>query len=58
MDDDHSQEHEAGISLPLIALFKCVLYADAQPQQTLLRLQARVCDYVAIVGLGLMLDET
>ncbi|TVS12141.1 MAG: DUF4194 domain-containing protein [Gammaproteobacteria bacterium] len=60
MTEAPSQEHEAGISLPLIALFKGVLYADAQPQlwQTLLRLQARVRDYVAVVGLELMLDET
>ncbi len=60
MTDDYSQENEAGLSLPLIALFKGVVYADAQPQlwQTLLRLQARVRDYVAFVGLELMLDET
>ncbi|MCC5888812.1 MAG: DUF4194 domain-containing protein [Gammaproteobacteria bacterium] len=60
MTDAPSQEHEAGISLPLIALFKGVVYADAQPQlwQTLLRLQAGVRDYVAVVGLELMLDET
>ena len=60
MTDAHGQEHEADISQPLIALFKGVVYADAQPQhwQTLLRLQARVQDYVAVVGLELMLDES
>jgi len=60
MTDDHSQDQDAGISLPLIALFKGVVYADAQPElwQTLLRLQARVRDYVAVVGLELMLDES
>lgn len=60
MSDTQQPEQESGISLPVIALFKGVVYADAQPQlwQTLLRLQARVRDYVAVVGLELMLDET
>ncbi len=60
MTEAHGEETDTGISLPLIALFKGVVYADAQPQlwQTLLRLQARVRDYVAVVGLELMLDET
>lgn len=60
MNDDHSQENEPGISLPLIALFKGVVYADVQAQhwQTLLRLQTRVRDYVAVLGLELILDET
>ncbi len=59
MTDTASFEEEAGIPLPVIALFKGVVYADAQPQlwQSLLRLQARVRDYVGVVGLELMLDE-
>lgn len=45
---------------PLIALFRGVLYADAQPRnwQQLIRLQARVRDYVTVLGLELMLDES
>ncbi|MCC5873194.1 MAG: DUF4194 domain-containing protein [Gammaproteobacteria bacterium] len=60
MDEEHDLTQEAGIALPLIALFKGVVYADAQPQlwQTLLRVQAHVRDYVGVVGLELMLDET
>lgn len=44
---------------PLIALFRGVVYADSQPHnwQQLLRLQARVRDYVGVLGLELMLDE-
>lgn len=60
MDEDLNQTEDVGISQPVIALFKGVVYADAQPQvwQSLLRLQAAVRDYVAVVGLELMLDET
>lgn len=60
MNEDLSQTEEAGISHPVIALFKGVVYADVQPQlwQSLLKLQAAVRDYVAVVGLELMLDET
>ncbi|MDZ7844392.1 MAG: DUF4194 domain-containing protein [Anaerolineales bacterium] len=45
---------------PLIALFRGVLYADAQPRnwQQLIRLQARVRDHVGVLGLELMLDES
>lgn len=45
---------------PLIALFRGVLYADAQPRnwQLLIRLQARVRDHVGVLGLELMLDES
>ena len=60
MTDEDTENPEAGISLPLIALFKGVVYAEAQPQlwQTLLRLQPRVRDYVTVIGLELMLNET
>ncbi len=60
MTDEDTENPEAGISLPLIALFKGVVYAEAQPQlwQTLLRLQSRVRDYVTVIGLELMLNET
>lgn len=57
------EQHAAGdaeLSAPLIALFRGVLYADSQPRnwQTLLRLQTRVRDYVRVLGLELMLDES
>lgn len=44
----------------LIALFRGVVYADSQPQnwQQLLRWQARIRDYVGVLALELMLDET
>ncbi len=47
------------LSLLLIALMKGVLYQeqDAKLWQHLLELQARVRDYVAVLGLELMLDE-
>lgn len=47
------------ISPVLITLFKGVVYQDANPAlwQGLLALQARVRDYVALLGLELMLDE-
>lgn len=43
----------------LIALFQGVLYreAGAEPWQALLDLQARVRDYVGLIGLELLLDE-
>ncbi len=43
----------------LVALFKGVLYKDQSSElwQGLLELQARVRDYVAVLGLELMLDE-
>ncbi|MCO6441625.1 MAG: DUF4194 domain-containing protein [Nitrococcus mobilis] len=43
----------------LVALFKGVLYKDQSPElwQNLFELQARVRDYVAVLGLELMLDE-
>lgn len=47
------------LSPVLIALFKGVVYEDANPAlwQGLLALQARVRDYVALLGLELLLDE-
>lgn len=50
---------ELQLSPVLIALFKGVLYQDQNPPlwQALLELQARVRDYVALLGLELMLDE-
>jgi hypothetical protein len=55
-------EHDmVGQELPpvLVTLFKGVVYQDANPTlwQGLLALQARVRDYVAVLGLELMLDE-
>lgn len=51
----------AGQELPsvLIALFKGVVYQDTSPAlwQSLQALQARVHDYVALLGLELMLDD-
>lgn len=49
----------AGLSRVLIALMKGVLYQenDAQAWQDLLALQARVRDYVAVLGLELFFDE-
>ena len=47
------------LSLPLIALFKGVVYADQSPDnwQNLLERQAAVADYVAVLGLDLIVDE-
>jgi hypothetical protein len=56
-----SETHAVRQELPpvLIALFKGVVYQDANPTlwQALLSLQARARDYVALLGLELMLDE-
>lgn len=63
-DDPETGEYTAysgadRLSWVLVTLFRGVLYRDAQPQhwQNLLDLQARVRDYVAVVGLELILDE-
>lgn len=47
------------LSLVLISLFKGVNYEEADPVlwQSLLELQARVRDYVTVLGLELVLDE-
>jgi len=60
MDADtltHNQDNR--LPLVLITLMKGVLYQeqDARLWQELLELQARVRDYVAVLGLELMLDE-
>lgn len=48
-----------GLSAPVILLLKGVIYqeADAGLWNTLLNLQARVRDYMAVLGLELVLDE-
>ena len=55
MDQDGQQ-----LSLLLIALFKGVLYRDQNPElwQDLLTLQPRVHDYVEVLGLDLLFDDT
>jgi len=55
---DKTTEPDA-LSRVIIALLKGVVYLDNDPNvwQHLLDLQARVRDYVAIMGLALMLDE-
>lgn len=60
MNENTTPAAEADLSPPLIALFRGVVYADTQPQnwQQLLRLQSRIRDYVTVLGLELMLDET
>lgn len=47
------------LSILVISLLKGVVYRDDDSQrwQSLLRLQARVRDYVAVLGLELLLDE-
>lgn len=54
-------DHAISISLTpvLIGLMKGVVYRDAGPAlwQSLIELQARVRDYVAVLGLELILDE-
>lgn len=57
-DNDHSQQGQA-LSRVLITLLKGVLYAEDDPAtwQQLLQIQAAVRDYVAVLGLELMLDE-
>lgn len=48
-----------GLSKVVVTLMKGVFYQEADPKlwQQLLNLQARVRDYVAVLGLTLMLDE-
>ena len=54
-----SDTHDSALSLPLIALFKGVLYQEDDPAlwQSLLDLQSRVRDYLGVLGLQLILDE-
>lgn len=55
-----SDDEQAQLGPPLIALFRGVVYADSQPRnwQQLLRLQARIRDYVGVLGLELIVDES
>jgi hypothetical protein len=50
---------DAGLSRTLLTLMKGVAYRESDPMlwQRLLDLQARVRDYVAVIGLELILDE-
>lgn len=50
---------DARLSPVLITLFRGVLHADTAPRtwQEMLELQGRVRDYVAVVGLELIIDE-
>lgn len=54
-----SDAPDSALSLPLIALFKGVLYQEDDPAlwQNLLDLQSRVRDYLGVLGLQLILDE-
>lgn len=54
-----SDAPDSALSLPLIALFKGVLYQEDDPAlwQSLLNLQSRVRDYLGVLGLQLLLDE-
>ena len=54
-----SDAPDSALSLPLIALFKGVLYQedDSALWQSLLDLQSRVRDYLGVLGLQLILDE-
>lgn len=54
-----SDAPDSALSLPLIALFKGVLYQEDDPAlwQGLLELQSRVRDYLGVLGLQLLLDE-
>lgn len=54
-----SDAPDSALSLPLIALFKGVLYQEDDPAlwQSLLDLQNRVRDYLGVLGLQLILDE-
>jgi hypothetical protein len=49
----------SSLSAVVIPLFKGVIYQESDPSlwNSLLNLQARVRDYVAVLGLGLVLDE-
>lgn len=54
-----TQTNSDGLSKVLVMLMKGVLYQETDPKlwQELINLQARVRDYVAVLGLNLMLDE-
>lgn len=52
-------ESNPGVALPLIALFKGVVYSDqgSENWQRLLEGEAAIRDYVALLGLDLIVDE-
>jgi Domain of unknown function (DUF4194) len=54
-----ADEQSSALSALIITLLKGVLYKDSDPQRwnQLLNLQARVRDYVTVLGLQLLLDE-
>jgi hypothetical protein len=54
-----NSEETLDLSAVVVPLLKGVLYQDESPAlwQSLLQLQARVRDYVAVLGLDLILDE-
>jgi hypothetical protein len=58
-DMENPSARDAALSRVLIALMKGVLYREDNPSlwQDLLDLQARVRDYVVVLGLELLLDE-
>ena len=66
MDQENSHPETAGagvspdLSRAIIALMKGVLYREASPLlwQSSLRYQPRIRDYVAVIGLELIVDET
>ena len=55
----NENEIDPRLSLPLIALFKGVVYQDQGPEpwQSLLAHQAAINDYVVVLGLDLIVDE-
>jgi hypothetical protein len=56
---EENSASQDGLSKVVIALMKGVVYQETDPKlwQSLLALQARVRDYVSVMGLSLMLDE-
>jgi len=58
-NSDHSITEPDALSRVVIGLLKGVVYLENDPKlwQQLLDLQGRVRDYVAVMGLALMLDE-
>ena len=54
-----NKSHETGLTAVIVPLLKGVVYReqDARVWSVLLRLQAQVRDYVAVLGLALSLDE-
>ena len=59
MSDDITPEEDSSLGMVVVHLMKGVLYRDANPDvwQQLEALQARVIDYVKVIGLDLVFDE-